>query len=656
MIEVGREVCSQLPVAESREWLVTNGIGGFAMGTVAGLLTRRYHGLLFAALQPPLGRTLLLAKLDENCKYGGADFSLFANRWADATVEQEGLRYLERFHLEGTTPVWSYAYADALLEKRIWMEPGANTTYIHYTLQRGSEPFDLYAKALVNYRDYHQTTIVNDWQPDIRPVANGLRIKVHDSAQPLYLLSDRGQAWPDNTWYEDIFLSVEEYRGQNDVVEDHIHAGDLGVTLQPGESFTIVASTEPDPLLDGSAAYHKRRSYERELIVRAATVPTPPPAQLVLAADQFVVRRSAPQDPDGNTVIAGYPWFSDWGRDTMISLPGLTLSTGRAEIAARILRTYAHFVDQGMIPNRFPDEGEQPEYNTVDAPLWFCEAVRAYHKTTSDDELLGDLFPVLEDIIAWYKRGTRYQIHRDEADGLLYAGEPGLQLTWMDAKVDSWVVTPRIGKPVEVNALWYNALMIMADFARRLGKNRDHYKALAATAVTGFERFWNEELGYCYDVLDGPDGHDAALRPNQLLAVSLSFCPLAPSRQRAVVDVCARHLLTSFGLRSLAPDHPGYKGRYGGDQKERDGAYHQGTVWSWLIGPFVSAHLRVYQDPATARSFLRPLLQHLTAHGVGSVSEIFDGDPPFAPRGCPAQAWGVAELIRAWQATTIVKS
>jgi predicted glycogen debranching enzyme len=214
MIEVGREVCSQLPVAESREWLVTNGIGGFAMGTVAGLLTRRYHGLLFAALQPPLGRTLLLAKLDENCKYGGADFSLFANRWADATVEQEGLRYLERFHLEGTTPVWSYAYADALLEKRIWMEPGANTTYIHYTLQRGSEPFDLYAKALVNYRDYHQTTIVNDWQPDIRPVANGLRIKVHDSAQPLYLLSDRGQAWPDNTWYEDIFLSVEEYRGQ----------------------------------------------------------------------------------------------------------------------------------------------------------------------------------------------------------------------------------------------------------------------------------------------------------------------------------------------------------------------------------------------------------------------------------------------------------
>jgi predicted glycogen debranching enzyme len=301
-----------------------------------------------------------------------------------------------------------------------------------------------------------------------------------------------------------------------------------------------------------------------------------------------VVRRSAPQDPDGNTVIAGYPWFSDWGRDTMISLPGLTLSTGRAEIAARILRTYAHFVDQGMIPNRFPDEGEQPEYNTVDAPLWFCEAVRAYHETTSDDELLGDLFPVLEDIIAWYKRGTRYQIHRDEADGLLYAGEPGLQLTWMDAKVDSWVVTPRIGKPVEVNALWYNALMIMADFARRLGKNPDHYKALAATAVTGFERFWNEELGYCYDVLDGPDGHDAALRPTSFSPSRYPFARLAPSRQRAVVDVCARHLLTSFGLRSLAPDHPGYKGRYGGDQKERDGAYHQGTVWSWLIGPFVS--------------------------------------------------------------------
>ncbi|MDT8306664.1 MAG: amylo-alpha-1,6-glucosidase [Anaerolineae bacterium] len=654
MIEFGREVCSNLRVAESREWLVSNGIGGFAMGTVAGLLTRRYHGLLFAALQPPLGRTLLLAKLDEDCKYNGARFSLFANRWADATVEEEGLRYLERFHLEGTTPVWSYAYGDALLEKRIWMEPGANTTYIHYTLQRGSGPFEVYAKALANYRDYHHTTIVNEWQPEVRAIANGLRVKVHGGAQPLYLLSSRGQAWPENTWYEDVFLSVEEYRGQNDVVEDHIHVGVLGATLQPGESFTIVASTEAAPLLEGKAAYHKRRRHERDLIARAAAVTPVPPAQLVLAADQFLVRRSTPQDPDGCTVIAGYPWFSDWGRDTMISLPGLTLATGRAEIAARILRTYAQFVDQGMIPNRFPDEGEEPEYNTVDATLWFFEALRAYHAATGDDALLRDLFPVLEEIVGWHERGTRYQIHRDSSDGLLYAGEPGVQLTWMDAKVADWVVTPRTGKPVEVNALWYNALMVIADFARRLGADAGRYETLATAAGAGFARFWNAERGYCYDVLDGPAGHDAALRPNQLFAVSLPHSPLSAEQQQAVVDVCARELLTSFGLRSLAPDHPDYNSHYGGDQKARDGAYHQGTVWSWLIGSFVDAHLRVYQDAARARSFLLPLLQHLNTHGVGSVSEIFDGDPPFTPRGCPAQAWGVAELIRAWQATAPV--
>jgi predicted glycogen debranching enzyme len=650
MIEFGREVCGDLPIAESREWLVTNGIGGFAMGTIAGLLTRRYHGLLIAALQPPLGRTLLLAKLDEDCKYDGAHFSLFANRWAGATVEQEGLRYLERFHLEGTTPVWSYAFAGALLEKRIWMEPGANTTYIHYRLLRGSAPLELYAKALVNYRDYHQTTILNDWQPEIRTLANGMRVKAHDGAHPLYLLSSRGQAWPEFTWYEDVFLSVEEYRGQNDVVEDHLHVGVLGATLQPGESFTILASTESAPLLDGDAAYQKRRQHERELIVRAAAVPSPPPAQLVLAADQFLVRRSTPDDAGGCTVIAGYPWFSDWGRDTMISLPGLTLATGRPEIAARILRTYSHYVNQGMIPNRFPDEGEAPEYNTVDATLWYFEAIRAYYAATGDGALLDDLFPVLQDIIAWHERGTRYQIHVDPGDGLLYAGERGVQLTWMDAKVDDWVVTPRIGKPVEVNALWYNALKVMAGFARQLGAEPAHYEQLAATAAAGFQRFWNDDLGHCYDVLDGPDGHDDALRPNQLFAVSLPHTTQSATRQRAIVDICARHLLTSHGLRSLAPDHPDYRGRYGGDQKERDGAYHQGTVWSWLIGPFVSAHLRVYQDPLRARAFLQPLLRHLVAHGVGSISEIFDGDPPFTPRGCPAQAWGVAELIRAWQA------
>jgi len=653
MIEFGREICGRLNVAETREWLSTNGIGGFAMGTVAGLLTRRYHGLLVAALAPPLGRTLLLVKMDEDVKYAGEQFSLFSNRWADGALEEEGTRHLERFHLEGTTPVWTFACGDALLEKRIWMQPGANTTYIQYHLARGSDLFELYSKVMVNYRDYHDTTILNAWQTGIDEVENGLRIKVFEGATPFYLLTAGGEVWPDLTWYEDYFLSLEEYRGQNDVVEDHIHVGVFGATLQPGERFTVVASVDPAPNLDGDAAYVERRAYERRLLARAATVSPPAPPQLVLAADQFVVRRPTPADDDGRTIIAGYPWFGDWGRDTMISLPGLTLHTGRPEIAASILRTFSHFVDRGMLPNRFPDEGEEPEYNTVDATLWYFEAIRAYHEATGDDELLRELFPILEDIVAWHRRGTRYNIQLDEADGLLYAGEGGVQLTWMDAKVGDWVVTPRIGKPVEVNALWYNALRTVAGFARRLEEEEAAavYDEMADQTRAGFDRFWNEEAGYCYDVLDGPDGDDASLRPNQIFAVSLPHSPLPPRWQKAVVDVCARRLVTSFGLRTLAPDHPDFTGVYAGDQKERDGAYHQGSVWSWLVGPFVTAHLRVYEDKAKARSYLQPLIQHLVDHGVGSVSEIFDGDPPFTPHGCTAQAWGVAEVIRAWRAT-----
>jgi predicted glycogen debranching enzyme len=371
---------------------------------------------------------------------------------------------------------------------------------------------------------------------------------------------------------------------------------------------------------------------------------------LVLAGDQFVVRRSLSGEPEGRSVIAGYHWFGDWGRDTMISLPGLALVTGRYEVAARILRIFAHFVDRGMLPNRFPDAGEEPEYNTVDATLWYFEAIRAYLAATGDEALLSKLVPVLQEIIDWHRRGTRYGIRLDPEDGLLYAGQEGVQLTWMDAKVGDWVVTPRIGKPVEINALWYNALRIMVAFARCLGKRAEAYEEMADRTADSFGRFWNWERGYCYDVVDGPDGDDPALRPNQLFAVSLPHSPLTADQQRAVVDVCAWHLLSSHGLRSLAPDDPAYTGHYGGDRRQRDGAYHQGTVWGWLMGPFVRAHLRVHRDPVTARSYLQPLFRHLSGHGLGSISEIFDGDAPFTPRGCIAQAWSVAELLHAWQA------
>jgi predicted glycogen debranching enzyme len=669
-LDFGRELCGDLNTAERREWLVTNGIGGFASGTVAGLLSCRYHGLLVAALRPPLGRTLLVAKIDETVEYDGIYpesghfYPLHANRWGSGLVEPDGYHHLNRFHLEGTTPVWTYACANALLEKRIWMQPEANTTYIQYRLTRATGPLGLEAKLFANYRDYHETTIVNNWQPEIEPIPDGLRLRIDDEAgSPFYFFAPGATLMPQFDWYEDFHLKLEEERGQNDVDEDHIYAALIRATLAPGGTLTLVASTEPSPNLDGDDAYRERMEYEQALLnralggieaghVRRNKPLADPTQQLVLAADQFIVKRPAPNNANGRSVIAGYPWFSDWGRDTMIALPGLTLPTGRPEVAASILRTYAQYVDRGMLPNRFPDAGETPEYNTVDAALWYLEAVRAYHEATGDDELVRDLFPRLVEIIDWHQRGTRYQIGMDDSDGLLYAGEEGIQLTWMDAKVEEWVVTPRIGKPVEINALWYNALHIMAGFADQFYKEGAPYATLADKVQSGFGRFWNESMGYCYDVLDGPGGKDGSLRPNQLLAISLPHSPLTPEQQRSIVDACARHLLTAHGLRSLSPDDSDYIGQYVGDRRKRDGAYHQGTVWSWLLGPFVAAHLRVYNDPQQSRTYLYPLLHHLADHGVGSISEIFDGDAPFLPRGCIAQAWSVAEMLRLWSLTS----
>jgi len=656
-INFGREVCGDLSQAETREWLVTNGMGGYASGTIAGLLTRRYHGLLIAALKPPLGRTLMLAKLDETAVYCDRSYGLHANRWADGAVSPRGYYHIERFSLEGTIPTWRFACADALLEKRIWMQPGANTTYVQYHLLRGSHPLDLSIKAMVNYRDYHGNTRGQGWRMAIEPIGQGMGVSAFPEAVMLELRSDRATVTPSHDWYYGYELLAERDRGLHDR-DDHLHAATFQARLDVGESLTLVASTESTVSLDGEAALRLRRSYDHKLIGLWRTsrpVEAKEAAgyihQLILAADQFIVNRSSPDEPNGKTIIAGYPWFSDWGRDTMISLPGLAIATGRPEIARSILRTYAHHVDQGMIPNRFPDAGELPEYNTVDATLWYLEAVRTYYQATEDDDLVRELFPVLAEIIDWYCRGTRYNIHLDSADGLLYAGEAGVQLTWMDAKVGDWVVTPRIGKPIEVNALWYNAARGMGMLSRRIGKPHQEYDAIADRALARFSRFWNAELGYCYDVLDGPNGNDAALRPNQIFTVSLPDSPLSAAQQKGVVDACAQHLLTSHGLRSLATHHPNYRGSYGGDQRRRDGAYHQGTVWGWLIGPFVLAHLRVYGNPAKSRQFLEPMTNHLSAHGVGSFSEIFDGDPPMTPRGCIAQAWTVAEVLRAWLAT-----
>ncbi|MBN1246591.1 MAG: glycogen debranching enzyme N-terminal domain-containing protein, partial [Anaerolineae bacterium] len=533
--------------------------------------------------------------------------------------------------------------------KRIWMQANANTTYVHYTYVEGTKPLSLVLETLVNYRDHHQLTrAVGQWMR-VEPVGHGVRVVASNTAIPFHIFSQKAKASTRHEWYRDFFLRLEEERGL-DRVEDHLNIGDFHGTLEPGETLSLIFSTDVTPNLNGDAALEERRAHALDLIRTAGLEDAPQEVQqLVLAADQFVVQRALAGGGTGYTIIAGYHWFADWGRDTMIALPGLTLATGRPQIARGILKTFAGMVDQGMLPNNFTDTESEPGYNTVDATLWFFEALRAYYAATHDDSLLRELFPVLQDIIAWHERGTRYGIRVDPADGLLHAGEPGSQLTWMDVKLGDWVVTPRVGKPVEINALWYNALSTMADFSKALGEPAAAYTAAADRVAASFDRFWNAEREYCYDVIDGPQGDDATLRPNQIIAVALPHSPLTPEQQRNVVDICEQELLTPFGLRSLAPEDPAFVPHYRGDQRQRDAAYHQGTVWAWLIGPFVSAHLRVYGDVQRAEAFLEPLLQHVNGQGLGTIDEIFDAVPPHTPRGCIAQAWSVAEVLRVWR-------
>jgi predicted glycogen debranching enzyme len=643
-IYFGRGVCGELSTAESMEWLVTNGIGGYASGTVANLLTRRYHGLLVAALQPPLGRTLLMSKLDDTVEYDGRVYPIFTNRWADILVEPHGYRHIESFRLDGTTPVWTFSFGGARLEKSIWMQPGANTTYVFYHLRRATSPLTLITRAMVNYRDFRSETHAGDWQMQIKRVPQGLRVGAFEDAVPFSVLSDQAVINQEHHWYRNFSLNMEPYHGSA-VMEDHLNIGEFRVTLTPGATVTFVISTEESPNLDGASALAERRAYEEKVIALAPELPV----QLVLAADQFIVKRGTPGTIDWYSIIAGYHWLRDWGRDTLISLPGLLLATGRHNEARSILKSFSGYLSEGMLPSQFPEGDGLPEYKAADVTLWYFEAIRAYFNETNDIDLLRELFPVLTEIIDWHEKGTRYHIQVDALDGLLYAGEPGMPLTWMDAKSGDWGITPRTGKPVEINALWYNALRSMATFAHILDQPSDRFDALAEQVLTSFSRFWNEELGYCFDVLDTPSGDDPALRPTQLLAVSLPYSPLSEKQQKAVVDICFRKLLTPLGLRSLAPDEPGYIGYYSEDTHQQDIAYHQGTVWGWLIGPFVSAHFRVYQDGQAVRSLLEPFLDHLTVRGIGSISEIFDGDAPFTPRGCIAQAWSVAELLRVWR-------
>ncbi|MBN9656726.1 MAG: glycogen debranching enzyme family protein [Acidobacteria bacterium] len=648
-MQIPRSICADLPQASTREWLETNGLGGFASSTITGLNTRRYHGLLCAATKPPVGRMMLLSKVEETLIVDGRRFDLAVNQYPGA-VHPQGHQYLFEFRLD-PYPVFVYQVAGLELEKRLFLVHGENTTVIEYELRAldrdGLSSCELELRPLLAFRDYHSTTHQNDAIDRAFECTPGLVALTPYAGLPsLFLAHDAQQVEATGHWYNNFEYEVERERGL-DFREDLFQPLVLHYDFHCRARATLVASTGRR---DAAAAPQLRRDElaRRAAIVAAAPSSEPVVQALVAAADQFIVQRGSLK-----TVIAGYPWFSDWGRDTMIALPGLTLHTGRPETARQILQAFAESVDQGMLPNRFPDAGEAPEYNTVDATLWFFEAIRAYVAVTGDYPFVRDsLFPTLKDILHAHLRGTRYSI-RVEDDGLLHCGEGGVQLTWMDAKVGDWVVTPRTGKPVEIQALWYNALCVMEDLSHRFGDLGAELflRKLAQRARASFnEKFWNDEAGCLYDVVDSP-GCDAAIRPNQIFAASLPHSMLSSSRARQVVQTVHRDLLTPLGLRSLSPRDPAYRPRYEGGVYERDSAYHQGTVWPWLLGPFISAYVRVNggtpEARAAAAAWLEPISHHLSQACLGQISEIADAEAPYMARGCPAQAWSVAEILRA---------
>jgi predicted glycogen debranching enzyme len=655
----------------TREWLVTNGLGGYASGTVSGVMTRRYHGLLIAALPGPLGRMVMLSHLAEQVRMpDGRRIEVGGREDAGADGDAHGTGYLTEFRLESGLPVWRYDVAGVIVEKRVFLPHMQNTVEIVYELISGADSVDLALRPSVNFRA--QELPVSEplgWPYEFRSVGEQyeimqtsgnlpcLRMKLHGVPATFTLKGKR---------IENVLYPVEESRGYQ-ARGTLWSPGYFRLSLPAGKRASLVASTESFEtmqVLAPNQALDAERLRRRRLIAQAVPhAREGVPAELVLAADQFIITPAGRTDEvsrahafgdEVRTVIAGYHWFTDWGRDTMISLEGLTLVTGRSLEAGYILRTFAHYVRDGLIPNMFPEGEREGLYHTADATLWFFHAVQRYIHCSRDRLTLSVLYPTLKNIIGAHIRGTGFGIHVDERDGLLVQGAAGYQLTWMDAKVDDWVVTPRRGKAVEINALWYNALKLMEQWASEHGDDAGEYRRRAEVVRHSFnERFWYAEEGYLFDVIDteqgGPGSVDRRCRPNQILAIALPHSVLSEGKWESVMRIVHERLVTPVGLRSLAPDDAEFKPRYYGDLRSRDAAYHQGTVWAWLAGPFVDAWLKVYPlDLDGALSVIEGFVPHLNDACIGSISEVFDAEPPFTPRGCIAQAWSVAEVLRVW--------
>ena len=649
----------------SREWLVTNGLGGYASGTLAGIPARKYHGLFVPNLAAPRGRHIMISRCDESISAGPHQLHLGGAEFENRHFSAESHSFLKEFRLEHRIAIWRFELDDLLFEKAIVMPHNQNTVCVQYRLLRGPE-LNLQVRPFVSFRRHDESPTPQPGDAFLLDVRRG-RHEIRHSAIPLVL---RVALRPGPTTFVteerdelNFMYRIERDRG-DPAFESAFSPGYFMARVEVDRPAVFVASTHAWDQLDFDAAAvfdAERRRLDGLLALAPDLHGDEFAQQLAMAADQFVVlpgsrlEESVMAQAEGGelrSVYAGYHWFGDWGRDTMISLEGLTLYTGRYREAGAILRTFSHYVKDGLLPNLYPEGERQALYHTVDATLWYFHAISRYVEKTGDRGILQQLYPVLASIIERHIAGTRFNIHVDPTDGLLCAAAEGLQLTWMDAKVGDWVVTPRRGKPVEIQALWYNALQLMSEWSAELQLPQEPYGRQAARARESFNtRYWNETRGCLMDVIDGPGGDDPSIRPNQVFAISLPHPILEQRRWRAVVDVVRDELLTPFGLRTLSSDHADYKSHYRGDLRSRDAAYHQGTIWPWLIGHFVDAQLKVDPDAAATRRLLLAFREHLSDAGVGSISEVFDAEEPHAPGGCIAQAWSVAEVLRAWLRT-----
>ncbi|MCE9620706.1 MAG: amylo-alpha-1,6-glucosidase [Planctomycetes bacterium] len=631
--------------AAGLEWLSTNGIGGYSYGTVSGALQRRWHGLLVAATDPPEGRTLLVSKVEVTATTGGTRTSLTANQWTTG-MDAPGLTCLSRVWLDGSIVVREWKIGSAILEERIAMARGRNTVAIVFALRDAKQPVELELKCLVNHRLHNQLTKPKAFVPRIAGCARGLQVSFdHASGEgrDLHLQADRGAGAADGSWYENYFLPAEQALGY-DFVDAHCCAGVIRLTIKPGETRGFTAGTRDEPEGEAGRIINAAAARSRSLIALAKAESDPFRGRLALAADQFIIERTLPDGSRGSGVIAGYPWFGQWSRDTLIALPGLCLETGRFEEAASMVRSLAKFEKDGLLPNRFPSPGEAWMDNSVDAPLLLATTARRIVNASGNFELARDLFPALESIFNAFSKGTRHGIRIDPTDGLLIATDPGTQLTWMDAKLGAKVITPRMGKPVEINALWCGLLATLIEWAPRLKKDASPWSAALDKSRRSFTRFLHPDQDRLFDTLDGPDGADDSLRPNQLFAIQ-ALAPLVPDAiAKRIVARVERELHTPLGLRTLASNSPGYVGRFGGAVEDRDRAYHNGTVWPWLLGPLAGA-MRTLGQSARVADLHRPFEAQLSRNCLGQVFEVTDGDPPQRGGGCAAQAWSVASLL-----------